>query len=115
LAFYSLIGRSQKLAKYILFIVFLVLASCSSNSIKKLEKAEYIEARQKNDVSIYDKYIKMYPYGSYYDIAIYYRDKAALDLAKKIGTPEAFKEFLEKYPSSVWSDQAKYFMRYGVL
>lgn len=103
------------MAKHILLIVFLVLAGCSSNSIKKLERAEYIEARQKDDVSIYNQYIQKYSYGSYYDIVIYYRDKAALDLAKKIGTPEAFKEFLEKYPSSVWADQAKYFMKYGVL
>jgi outer membrane protein assembly factor BamD (BamD/ComL family) len=103
------------LAKYILLIVFLMLAGCSSNSIKKLERSEYIETRQKDDVSVYGKYIKKYPYGNYYDLAIYYRDKAALDLAKKVGTPEAFKEFLEKYPSSVWSDQAKYFMKYGVL
>jgi len=40
--------------------------------------------------------------------AIYYRDKAALEEAKAMNTPESFQYFIDNNPKSSWLDTAKY-------
>ena len=108
---------------------------------KNTERAFYKRALLIDTIEGYDQYMQTYPEGSktrnakyqkariidsvitYNDLLenvwpndrniIYYRDKAALEEAKKIGNKQAFEEFIEKYPKSQWLDQAKYFHKYG--
>lgn len=106
-----------------------------------VEKATYKRALLKHILSEYDAYLTRYPKGKWkkniqYQRAmlvntveeynnilknvwpnnanvIYYRDRAALELAKEIGTKDAFKDFIDMYPNSAWIDQAKYFYKNG--
>jgi len=105
------------------------------------EIAIYKRAKLINTLEAYDSYISAYPDGAktrnvLYQKAritdtvddynkllknvwpndrnvIYYRDKAALEAAKKTGTMGAFGSFIETYPKSQWIDQAKHFYKYG--
>jgi len=66
----------------------------------------YKKARLINTVEEYNKILSnIYPNDG---TVIYYRDKAALDAAKKTNTTEAFIGFIEKYPTSSWLNTVEY-------
>jgi hypothetical protein len=69
------------------------------------KNALYKKARLIDTVEGYNDILEnVYPDNNAF---IYYRDKAALDAAKKINTKEAFIGFIEKYPKSSLLDMAK--------
>lgn len=67
--------------------------------------AKYKRARILDDVDEYNAYMLEY---SDAEGVKYYRDRAALKAAKKIGTLEVFAEFIKLYPDSDWLGQAVY-------
>jgi len=91
-----------------------ILSSAGADPGPVLKKITYKTAHKTDTVEAYEEFLTRYPASKWRDKAIYYRDRAALNKAKLLGSSEAFQSFLDKYPGSDWGDQARYFKRHGV-
>lgn len=72
-------------------------------------ESEFKAAVDSHDVDVLNAFIDQYRYTGWEVQAIYYRDKAAVDIAKKNGSIGALESFLERYPDSAWKNHAIHF------
>ncbi len=62
-----------------------------------------------NDLERLNQFVEEYKGTGWHATAIWYRDKLAVDIAKKDGSVGALTSFLEKYPNSSWYNHTVYF------
>ncbi len=62
-----------------------------------------------NDLQQLNQFVEEYRGTGWDTTAIWYRDKLAVDIAKKDGSVGALNSFLEKYPNSSWYNHTVYF------
>ena len=87
-------------------LVQLCLASLNVAAVNDLAQVQIKQAFQNavdsNSVEKINEFIEEYKYTGWELKAVYYRDKAALDAAKRLGTVESLDLFLKTYPHSDW-------------
>ena len=86
--------------KITILIAFVILTSCSP------EKNHWEEARSKNSISAYKKFLEQYPKGEFTEQANLQIESLYFENAKILNTIEAYKDFLERYPEGKLVEQA---------
>ncbi|WP_174715122.1 hypothetical protein [Vibrio penaeicida] len=102
-------NTTVELSKKWLSIGKKIMESLSVSRFSYDLQSEYDRLLKVDELEQYQKFLSINIKNRYTNAIIYYRDKAALNEAKRIGTVKAFDNFIAAYPNSDWLEQAKYF------